>query len=302
MSDEHSFIKFDGVSDVANNVINKISSAISWCVNRETPEKIAVNNYIKEIKQCSYDPITKAALISNTSKIIKEYSNQVNIVKRAIDMITCDKHINDVDDDWISVFMDKAKTVSNEDIQMIWAKILAGEMEKPGAYSLRTLDVMRNLSKSEAECFQKVSKLAFESSNKYVISDNDSILNKYNVRFSDLLMLDECGILSSQRLTLTLNIDDKYNEKYFINNKKIAIIKKINDHKKITDMGVYSFTKCGCELLQSLTEEKNNDYFIDVLSNFKKNNSSIEIKTYDILSYKVDCSIDYDSASELVIK
>ena len=46
MSDEHSLIKFDGVSDVANNVINKISSAISWCVNRETPEKIAINNYI----------------------------------------------------------------------------------------------------------------------------------------------------------------------------------------------------------------------------------------------------------------
>lgn len=44
-----SLMNFDGLSDVANNLIDKVSAAVGWFVTRETPSRIAVNTYIKGI-------------------------------------------------------------------------------------------------------------------------------------------------------------------------------------------------------------------------------------------------------------
>lgn len=63
-----SLIKTNGIADVANNLIDKISSATSWVFSRETPQKIAVDTYIEEIKKKPYNPLTKAALISSAKK------------------------------------------------------------------------------------------------------------------------------------------------------------------------------------------------------------------------------------------
>ena len=58
-----------------------------------------------------------------------------------------------VDEDWTVRFFEYAKDVSSEDMQTIWAKILAGEVRRPSSFSLRCLDIVRNLSTSEAEAF-----------------------------------------------------------------------------------------------------------------------------------------------------
>ena len=76
-----SLISFDGFADVCNNFINKISDATGWIANHKTPARIAADTYIQEIQNSNYDPLTKAALISNAKKAIKEYCNQNNIIK-----------------------------------------------------------------------------------------------------------------------------------------------------------------------------------------------------------------------------
>ena len=82
----------------------------------------------------------------------------------------------DVDPDWINRFFNCAQNISNEEMQAIWGKILAGEIIGPGSFSMRTIDIIRNLSESEANIFKKVS--------SYVIQYKDSgylpfILLKY---------------------------------------------------------------------------------------------------------------------------
>ena len=124
-----SLISFDKLGDVANNLINKLASALGWIANRETPMKIAVNNYIGEISKGDYDPLTKAAMISQAQKTIKEYTRQVNITKIAISNLSDSAKPDDVDDDWLSQFMDKARLVSNKDFQVCawrtWRRSLA---------------------------------------------------------------------------------------------------------------------------------------------------------------------------------
>lgn len=58
-----------------------------------------------------------------------------------------------VEPDWAARFFREAQDVSNEQMQQIWGKLLAGEVTKPGSFSTRTLAVVSNLSSDEATKF-----------------------------------------------------------------------------------------------------------------------------------------------------
>ena len=42
----YNLFNFDGMSEVANNLIDKLASATGWYVYRNTPSKIGLNTYI----------------------------------------------------------------------------------------------------------------------------------------------------------------------------------------------------------------------------------------------------------------
>ena len=65
-----------------------------------------------------------------------------------------------VDEDWTTRFFRIVEDISNEEMQTIWGKILAGEIKQPRSYSLRTLELIRNLAKQEADIFMKVANFA----------------------------------------------------------------------------------------------------------------------------------------------
>ena len=60
---------------------------------------------------------------------------------------------HDPDPDWTARFFDGAQEVSSGDLQKLWARILAGEVETPGRTSLRTLSILRNMTQEEARDF-----------------------------------------------------------------------------------------------------------------------------------------------------
>ena len=60
---------------------------------------------------------------------------------------------HDPDPDWTARFFDGAQEVSSGDLQKLWARILAGEVETPGRTSLRTLSILQNMTQEEARDF-----------------------------------------------------------------------------------------------------------------------------------------------------
>lgn len=44
-------VKLDRFGDAAIHLTNKLSNAIGWVANMETPRKVAINTYIKEIQE-----------------------------------------------------------------------------------------------------------------------------------------------------------------------------------------------------------------------------------------------------------
>ncbi len=63
-----------------------------------------------------------------------------------------------VDEDWKARWFQYAPDFSNEDLQAVWAKILSGEVKRPGSFSLRCLETVRSLSQAEARTFQSLTR------------------------------------------------------------------------------------------------------------------------------------------------
>ena len=151
-----SLISFDGAADVINNLIDKAANAIGWVATHNTPQREAVNTFIQEIQKSNYDPLTKAALISNAKRIIHEYTNQSKIMKNAANILKPSARPQDVDDTWLTLFMDKARLVSDEDFQLIWGQILAEECNEPNSVPKGLLHILERIDKEDAISFSKL--------------------------------------------------------------------------------------------------------------------------------------------------
>ena len=86
----------------------------------------------------------------------KRLANTINVVGNAAELLHGVEVTNgDPDHDWTARFFNHVQDVSSEEMQLLWAKVLAGEVAKPGTTSLLTLDVLRNLDQSTARLFQR---------------------------------------------------------------------------------------------------------------------------------------------------
>ena len=56
------------------------------------------------------------------------------------------------------LFLGYAEGMEDPYLQELWGKVLAGEIQQPGSYSLRTLDVLSAMTQKEAELFVEACK------------------------------------------------------------------------------------------------------------------------------------------------
>ena len=100
--------------------------------------------------------------------------------------------------DWTARFFESVKDVSDETLQSLWASILAGEVEQPGGTSLRTLDVAKNLSKTDAMEFERFAR--FSSGGEWVfypdslIWSDEEMVNRV-LPVGKKKQLQECGLV-----------------------------------------------------------------------------------------------------------
>lgn len=84
---------------------------------------------------------------------LRRQDNIERITKKALDALPNSVSKDPVDEDWISRFFEHCQDVGNEEMQSLWAKLLAGEVAKPGTFSLRTLRIIRDLARDDALLF-----------------------------------------------------------------------------------------------------------------------------------------------------
>ena len=106
-----------------------------------------------------------------------------------------------IDDDWINAFESEARQKSTEEMQVYFARVLAGEVRRPGSYSTRTVKILGSLDKKVAECFLRLCSMSISSrfDNTRVSSlggdANSNALKEYGLSFATLNLLNEHGLI-----------------------------------------------------------------------------------------------------------
>jgi hypothetical protein len=92
---------------------------------------------------------------------MRKQENIENIINKALERLDSSAKPTDVSEDWTANFFDQCRLTSDDQMQDIWAAVLAGEANVPGTYSKRTVGLLRVLSKSEAVSFAALCKAIF---------------------------------------------------------------------------------------------------------------------------------------------
>ena len=156
--------------------------------------------------------LAKRAMLRNLAQEMNKQQNLESILKYTKDVLEHESEVSKepVSQTWLSNFFEAAGHVEEEDLQKIWGKLLAGEIKQPNSYSLRTLHILKNLSKKEALLFQKMCKLVMRYNSLYFIPHREDLVKRYEINYPDISLLEQCGLISAPTfLTVTYTIDPK---------------------------------------------------------------------------------------------
>ena len=87
----------------------------------------------------------------------KRQANIVAVVNRAaLELGDLTVPAAEPDHDWTARFFGEVQDVSSEDMQILWANVLAGEVREPGTTSMRTLGILKDLDATTARLFARL--------------------------------------------------------------------------------------------------------------------------------------------------
>ena len=106
-------------------------------------------------------------------------------------------------------FFDGVQDVSSEDMRKLWARILSGEVEEPGRTTLRTLDILKNMTKEDARVFRDICNYVIDD---FVFYPQEFQTGHPKLSFNNIIHLQNAGLLhASSRLAKKLIFEEQRN-------------------------------------------------------------------------------------------
>lgn len=214
----------------------------------------------------------------------KKLDNILQVSQKAFNEFTEQEEVSSekVDQDWATRFFNIVEDISDEEMQNLWAKILAGEIKQPKSFSLRTLEILRNLSKEEAEAFIRNAPYCF---------GDGCLCHDSFVSINDYVLLTDASLTAPHESIVIKYTPD---EDGYFNIKLRDTTLKIKTENKGTQisMRIYVLTKAGEELLKLSTTSISSDC-INYIIKFLKNNGATKITEHKVTATK-GSDFDFD--------
>ena len=187
-----------------------------------------------------------------------------------------------VNSGWLLDFLDKSKTVSDDEMQNIWANILANEANNPGGCSIRTLNALKSIDKKEAEYFTKLCHfiVTIEKEDSYfdfvpmiLHQTNDEIYSQHGINLSilnqiqndlGLIKLNNQVLNSFHSYKILAEPIESLSITYHGKKLKLKVPKgeyRYRDGKARVNLGIAKLTKVGFELCQICETKPINGFF-----------------------------------------
>lgn len=284
-----SFLWKDNIKTIHNQKCNdlQVNQEKGGITNIIKIENITVTS-INELAGLN-DSLDPEGLIKNAGqRFLMEQKVKQHNFKMAVDGAELDSiaEPKTVDSDWFFKWMEISQCISRKNIQDILSKILSGEVNKTGSFSLRTLEVLKNLSKDEISIFQKFCDVSFNVPSlgdmfTVVICDpfgrpGNNALTPFGLSYSGLCALQDAGLIQNELSSyFTIKVPLVLQMPFKIGNIEYCL--KPTEETITTDIkvNIINFTIAGLELRSVLSIGSNLDYNTKVLEWIKEKTKMI---------------------------
>src|ERR1051325_1274205 len=153
-------IQISDLTKPATVLIEKISDAIGgifkpYQMVRVAKAEVAAEQ-IRAESQIQITDLHRRAMHRFLEEEAGKQSNIEEITNKALPLLKETSSPQDVEDDWITNFFDKCRIISDGEMQKLWSRVLASEANNPGAFAKRTVNLLADLDKSDAELFTRL--------------------------------------------------------------------------------------------------------------------------------------------------
>lgn len=284
---------------IFETVASAIITAIFLRFNTKTVE-------FEKMKMGQVNLVVDSLLKSGDMSLTEYYKakNFLEIAKKADEYNIKNRNKNKkeekIDFDWLIRFYEVVGNISNEEMQNLWAKILADEISKPTSFSLKTLDVLRNISSKDAKLFEKLYSHSFKMTPQRPFLPNiKCYLEDRDISYTDIMKLNELGLISSDtHISLIVDVDSSQ-QPIFKNGNYAMTIVSSSGKKRTIEIPQFIFTEAG-EQISSVIEQSTEDsdfkefgellnersdgFCVKIHKIIRSDDNSILLETSDILS------------------
>lgn len=245
----------------------------------ETDAQVAKIHTESEIEQLEL--LRGYAELAERAALLRLKHND-EITDKAIPLLSANSKPENLGIDWIFNWFDKSSTVSDEEMQTMWAKVLASEANQHGSFSKKTVNILADFDKKDAESFTKLCGFCWDIGGEPTLLIYDwghQIYTENGISTESLIDLEALGTIklltdiSSPVLTFgpSGRRIEKTKARYF---EKSVDVEIHIPNKKFVNVGEVTFTKCGKELSRISGNTEVEGFYEYVLEEWEKYNQS----------------------------
>lgn len=203
-----SLVNTRGLTKPATVLIEKISNAVGTLWEPRQIRRVAQAKADAAItlakSDIEIDDLKRRAAQRFVEEETRKQINMESIVQKAIKDVDSNAPTEEVEDDWITNFFDKSRSVSDDEMQGLWSRILSEEANSPGSFSRKTVNLVADLDKASATLFRYLCCFGWQTSGlliPFIFDFKDPIYRKYGMNLYNIAQLNSIGLVQIETTT-----------------------------------------------------------------------------------------------------
>ena len=241
------------LSKPENTLIEKISDArvdlfAPWQIERVAKAETAAAS-IEAESEIQINDMQRRAVHRLVEEETQYQKNMEGITAKALPQLNEIADPDSIEDDWIVNFFEKSRIVSDNEIQDLWSRILAGEANAPGTYSKRTVNFLSDLDKAEADLFTQLCGFVWMIGKLelLVFDETAEIYNEHGIDFDSLSHLESIGLVQFGE-SANFMIEGLPKRLTVVYYDRLLVLKMPKDADNMLTVGKVLLTRIGKEL------------------------------------------------------
>lgn len=243
-----------------------------WCKSIGLSQGFTDNRGVQPMQFANYQRLKEQKRLENLQRVMG-IAAEVSVGEQV------SEHI---DPDWFYSFISMAENIHSPAMQELWGRIFAVEVQRPGSFSLRSLETLTRLTQRDASLFKKAVKLACKRNNDqtpiiitgfhqrsslinsfFRQAKNHSLLPLQGVSYSEILALSSMKLMFSTEMeTGLLTREDKITLKFA---NQVLVMQPKSRQLLLT---YYKLTAVGSELARLLPRQDSDTHIEQLKSAF----------------------------------